>query len=232
MALVKDEYFGKTLRKSFAKLPRHGRHHRLHRQSGAFLPGLHHERQAQVHRGGMQGARRHLRPAHQGPRPAAQQGDRRDQGAGDLHGRLPHDDQRRHLRHQRRGARHRLPDRPLPRYVLRRRGGQGRPAHLHRHRDPLSRRMAGIRGGPLERVQRPHRQEPQAAHHLPDPRPGRGHRSEDPRSVRRGPADHRHPGKGHLPQPRGQSAGDLPQAASRRAPHGGQRQILSGRPAL
>ena len=44
----------------------------------------------------------HLRRAHQGPGAPAQQGDRGDQGAGDLHGRFPHHDQCRHLRHQRR----------------------------------------------------------------------------------------------------------------------------------
>ena len=46
-------------------------------------------------------------------------GDRGDQGAGDLHGRFPAHDSRRHLCHQRRRACHRLPDRPHPRCVLR-----------------------------------------------------------------------------------------------------------------
>ena len=50
----------------------------------------------------------------------------------------------RHLCHQRRGARDRLPDRPQPRHVLRPRGRQGRPAHLHRDGHPLPRRLAGI----------------------------------------------------------------------------------------
>lgn len=34
-------------------------------------------------------------------RPSAEQGDRRGEGSGDLHGRLPPDDRRRHLCHQR-----------------------------------------------------------------------------------------------------------------------------------
>ena len=59
----------------------------------------------QVQRGGVQGPGRHVRRAHQGAGAPAQQGDRGDQGAGDLHGRLPPDDQGRHLRHQRRRAR-------------------------------------------------------------------------------------------------------------------------------
>ncbi len=62
----------------------------------------------------MQGARRHVCRPHEGAGAPARQGDRRDQGAGDLHGRLPPDDPRRHLRHQRRRARGGQPDRPFP----------------------------------------------------------------------------------------------------------------------
>ena len=56
-------------------------------------------------------------------------GDRRPlgqghQGAGRLHGRHPAHDQQRHLRRQRHRARHRLPDAPLARRVLRPRQGQ------------------------------------------------------------------------------------------------------------
>ena len=46
------------------------------------------------------------------------------QGAGCLHGRHPAHDQQRHLRRQRHRARHRLPDAPLARRVLRSRQGQ------------------------------------------------------------------------------------------------------------
>lgn len=47
-------------------------------------------------------------------RPSHQQGDRRDQGAARLYGRLPHDDRSGHLHHQRYRAYRRLAARPLP----------------------------------------------------------------------------------------------------------------------
>ena len=47
-----------------------------------------------------------------------QQGHRRDQGAGGLHGRLPHDDRQGHLRDQRDRAGRGLPAGPLPRRLL------------------------------------------------------------------------------------------------------------------
>ena len=62
-------------------------------------------------------------------RAPAEQGDGRDQGAGDLHGRFPPDDPLRHLCHQRRRARGGLPDRPLPRHLLRQ-GDRPQDRHL------------------------------------------------------------------------------------------------------
>ena len=41
---------------------------------------------------------------------------------------------------------------------------------------PVPRRMAGVRDGQRQRILGAHRQEPQAAHHLPDPRSGRADR--------------------------------------------------------
>ena len=96
-----------------------GRHHRLLRQPRAALRGLFHGREPKVHRGRVQSARCHVCGPAEGQRPPAQQGNRGDQGAGDLHGRFPDHDAQRHLRHQRRGACHRLADRAFPRRVLR-----------------------------------------------------------------------------------------------------------------
>ena len=59
---------------------------------------------------------------------------------------------RRHLRHQWRRAGHRLPDRPLPRRVLRPQRGQGRQCHLCRHGHPLPGRLAGVRDRPANDV--------------------------------------------------------------------------------
>ena len=151
MAKIQDVMLGKTMRKSFAKhdkvlaipnmlkiqkdsynwflrrgtargVPRRRYHHRLHRQPRAELPGLLASNEPPKYT--VEECKERdatYRKAHQGPCAPAQQGDRRDQGAGDLHGRFPAHDQRRHLRHQRCRARHRLPDRPQPRHVLRRR---------------------------------------------------------------------------------------------------------------
>ena len=66
---------------------------------------------------------------------AAHQGDGRDQGAAGLHGRLPDHDRPRHVHHQRRRARRRLPARPLAGRLLHRDRGPGhrpRPASAPR----------------------------------------------------------------------------------------------------
>ena len=70
-------------------------------------------RPAEVLRVGVPRAGHDLLGSAAGPHPAGHQGDRRDQGAGDLHGRLPDDDRHRHVHHQRRRARRRLPARAL-----------------------------------------------------------------------------------------------------------------------
>ena len=119
-------------------------HHRLRRESGALLYRLLHGRGAQVQRGGVQGPGRHLRRADQGQGAPAQQRDRGDEGTGDLHGRFPDHDQGRHLCHQRRRARHRLPAGPLPGYLLLPHRGQGGYGGLRLHRDSLPGRLAGV----------------------------------------------------------------------------------------
>ena len=94
-------------------------------------------------------ARRHLRRAAQGAHAAQDQVRRkrgRDQGAGHLHGRLPAHDRQRHLHHQRRRARRRLPAGALARRVLHRRGGPDqRPRPVHGQADPVARRLARVR---------------------------------------------------------------------------------------
>ena len=56
---------------------------------------------------------------------------------------------------------------------------------LTSHRHPLPRRVAGVRDRHQRGVLGPYRQEPQAAHHLPDPRPGPEDRRGDPGPLRR-----------------------------------------------
>ena len=63
----------------------------------------------------MQGARRQLRGAAARQDQSHKQRDGRDVGAGSLYGRLPQDDRKGHLHHQRSRARYRLPDSPLSR---------------------------------------------------------------------------------------------------------------------
>ncbi len=77
---------------------------------------------------------------------AAGQGDRRDQGAGDLHGRFPAHDRKGHVHHQRRRARRRLPARPLSRRLPDAGAGRHeRPRPLLRQAHPEPRRLAGVR---------------------------------------------------------------------------------------
>ena len=137
---------------------------RLHRQDdGAALPGLR-VRRAALLRDRMPRARYDLRRAAARQGRTAHQGDGRDQGVGDLHGRLPHDDRRRHLRHQRRRARRRLPARALARRLLH--AGQGpehRPRPLLGQADPEPRRLAGVRDAQPRRAVgqgRPQAQDP------------------------------------------------------------------------
>ena len=90
-------------------------------------------RAAEVRRRRVPAARHDLRGAAQGEaaphRVRCERGDRRQvrqgrQGAGRLHGRHALHDAQRHVRHQRHRARHRQPDAPLARRVLRSRQGQ------------------------------------------------------------------------------------------------------------
>ena len=121
--------------------------------------------------------------------------DPRHQGAGRLHGRHAPDDGQRHFRDQRHRARHRQPDAPQPRRLLRPRQGQDpqlRQVSVRRPRHSLSRFLAGLRircQGP--RV-RPHRPPPQAAGHdaavrsgrRGDGCPARGARTPGPSALR------------------------------------------------
>jgi len=92
----------------------------------------------------MQGERRHIRRPAEGARQTAQQGDRGNQGAGDIHGRLSAHDSGRHLCYQRRRARHRLPDRSFTRRILRQEHRQDNALRLRHHGYPVSRRLAGV----------------------------------------------------------------------------------------
>ena len=79
-------------------------------------------------------------------RRAAHQGNRRDQGAGALHRRLPADDGQRHVHHQRRRARRCLAARALAGRVLHDRDGPDHgPPPLLRQAHPEPRRLAGVR---------------------------------------------------------------------------------------
>ncbi|CAN4039221.1 Major facilitator superfamily (MFS) profile domain-containing protein, partial [Dysosmobacter welbionis] len=78
----------------------------------------------------------------------------------------------------------------------------------------------------------PHRQEPQAPHHLPDPGPGPEDGPGDLGPVRRRSPHRHHPGEGPLQELRGRHAGDLPAPASRRAPHGGGQRDPDPQPVL
>ena len=103
-------------------------------------------RRAEVRRAGVPRARHDLRGAAARQRRAHRQGDRRGQGAGALHGRLPAHDAERHLHHQRRRARRRLAARALAGRLLH--AGDGpddRPRALLRQADPEPRRLARVR---------------------------------------------------------------------------------------
>ena len=68
--------------------------------------------------------------------PSVQQADRRGEGAGDLHGRLPAHDRRRYLHLQRCRACHRLPVGPFSRRFLRLQQGPYRQGPVHRYHEP------------------------------------------------------------------------------------------------
>ena len=90
----------------------------------------------------------------------------RHQGAGRLHGRHAAHDGQRHLRHQRHRARHRQPDAPQPRRLLRPRSGQDAQlgqVPLLRADHSLSRLVAGLRVRRQGSGLCAHRPAPQAA---------------------------------------------------------------------
>ena len=95
---------------------------RLHRQEvraafpGALLPA------AKILASGVQGAGNHFLAASLRQDTAGDEGDWGDQGAGDLHGRHPHDDAKWHLRHQRLRAGGGEPAGALAGHLLRLRG--------------------------------------------------------------------------------------------------------------
>ena len=113
-----------------------------------------------------------------------QQGDRRDQGAGSLHGGLPDDDRSGHLHHQRHRAGRRLPARALARRLLLPRARQDhRQGRLHREDHPQPRRLARVRRRQEGHGRRPHRpQAPPARHGAAEG--ARLDRRRDPRAVR------------------------------------------------
>ena len=132
-------------------------------------------RAAQVRRRRVPAARHDLCGAAEGEaapdRVRCERGDRRQvrqgrQGAGRLHGRHALHDAQRHLHHQRHRARHRQPDAPLARRVLR---SRPRPharlgqAAVRRPHHPLSRLLARLRVRRQGHRLRAHRPAPQAA---------------------------------------------------------------------
>ncbi|CAA9526881.1 MAG: DNA-directed RNA polymerase beta subunit, partial [uncultured Thermomicrobiales bacterium] len=168
--------------------------------------------------------------------------DGRDQGDGsrrDLPRRLPDDDLRRHVHHQRRRARRRLPARPLPgRLLLPRRGPGDRQAGHHRQTDPEPRRLAGVRDvEPRHPLGQGRPQAEDAGH---DPAPGdrdRDRRAADRNLRRRGyeprpalHADHPRQGHGHRQDPRSGDHRTLPAPAPRRSADPRQRDQPVGEP--
>ena len=132
-------------------------------------------RAAQVRRRRVPAARHDLCGAAEGEaapdRVRCERGDRRQvhqgrEGAGRLHGRHAVHDAQRHLRHQRHRARHRQPDAPLARRVLRSRPGRTHASgklSVRRPHHSLSRLLARLRVRRQGHRLRAHRSAPQAA---------------------------------------------------------------------
>ena len=150
-----------------------------------------------------------------------QQGHRRDQGAGGLHGGLPHDDRPGHLHHQRHRAGRRLPAGALARASTSARSSTRPPT-----RTSSSRRSSRRRGAWLEfdvdkkdtvgvRIDRKRRQNVtvllKALGWTAD---------EILEAVRRRAVHPAHAGEGPRRDPGGGPRGHLPQAAAGRAAHG------------
>ncbi len=175
----------------------------------------------------------HLPGPAQHDRPLRQQGDGRDPRAERVHGRLPDDDGRRDVHHQRHRARHRhaaravagrLPD-----------GAQGRDeAGLHREPDAGPRLVARARDRQEGHRLRPHRPEAEAPDHDAAARPpragpvhGLGARHdlerEDPRALRQQPLHRDDARQGPLHARGGGPHRGLQEAAPGRAADGGQR---------
>ena len=123
--------------------------------------GKHAVQGRQGHRRGVPRQGHHLQPAVVRRGHLRQQGDRRDQGAGSLHGGLPDHDRAGHLHHQRHRACRGVPARALARRLLLPRARQDhRQGGLHREDHPQPRRVARVRRGQEGHGRRPHR--PQA----------------------------------------------------------------------
>ena len=131
-----------------------------------------------------------------------QQGHRRDQGAGGLPGRLPHDDRPRHLHHQRHRARRGLPAGALAGRLLQQGARQDhRQGHLHREDHPVARRLARVRRRQEGHRRRSHRpQAPAERHRLPEG--ARLQRGRDPQALRQRALRSRTPSRRTTSRPR------------------------------
>ncbi len=192
------EFFkGEGLAQAFQRHQPHREQHEGHVR-GVRSPRV---RRAEVHGRRVQGEGRLLPGAAVRRDPLHQPRDRRDQGAGRVHGRLPAHDAARHLHHQRHRARRGVPARALPGRLLRRRARQDvRQDHLQREGHPEPRRVARVRDRQARHPVRAHRPQAQAAGHAARarPRPGRDARGDHraPR-LRRDGAAHARPRPGH-----------------------------------
>ncbi len=135
-------------------------------------------------RGGVPRQGHHVQPAAVRRGHLRQQGDRRDQGAGSLHGGLPDHDRSGNLHHQRHRARRRVAARAFPRRLLLQGARQDlRQGRLRRQDHPRPRCVARVRRRQEGHRRRPDRpQAPPERHRAPEGTRLDGRR--DPDAVR------------------------------------------------
>ena len=161
-----------------------------------------------------------------------QQGDRRDQGAGSLHGGLPDHDRARHLHHQRHRARRRVSQLVRSPGVYFSRTRQDlRQGGLHREDHPEPRGLARVRRRQEGHRRRAHRPQAPPARHRAAEGARVDHRR-DPHAVRQRPLDPDHPREGPRRDAGRGARGHLPQAPPGRAAHGREREDAAREPVL
>ena len=150
-----------------------------------------------------------------------QQGDRRDQGAGSLHGGLPHDDRAGHLHHQRHRACRRLPAGALPGRLLLARSSTRPPTRTSTSPRSSPAAARGSSSTSTRRTPSACASTASAASTSPCFLKALGWTADEILdAVRQRPLDPGHPGEGPRRDPGGGARGHLPQAPSGRAAHG------------